>query len=110
MSEQLTLSAAIREGSKLRPQGFDDFFAMQAGQLCSCALGAAYEAATGLTPHMDSNALLEEVFPVLTEGTCCPVQDCDDWCVTLLCTVAHLNDDHEWTRKQIADWVEGQGY
>lgn len=25
-------------------------------------------------------------------------------------TIAHLNDDHGWTRERIADWLEGQGY
>lgn len=102
----MKLSTAIREGSKLRPQGFGNYFGMSpshpANILCSCALGAAYEAVSHKTGDM-RDVEIETVFPVLSEiiiGT-------GD---TLLGIIVELNDEERLSREAIADQVEAWGY
>ena len=76
----------------------------------SCALGAAYEGmyrlpqqAGGLRPTKD----LEWFFDCL-EGSLrkCPGgNDCHKQ-LSLAAIMVHLNDDHRWTREDIAQWLE----
>ena len=97
----MRLSDAIRLGSMLRPQAFGEFF--NGGG--SCALGAASEAAglrlTTSGPYAD----LADVFPILNSQSDCVCHVCQSHCIELGFVVTHLNDDHRWTRQQIADWV-----
>lgn len=88
------LSQAIREGAKLRPQCSGLFF--KEGK--SCALGAAYEAITGLHSIADDDsvmALLRQRFKL---------GDRD-----LVWEVGMQRNDAGWTREQCADWLEKQG-
>lgn len=119
MVEQMKLSTAIREGAKLRPQAFRAYFYTKNGVICSCAFGAAYEAVTGNLPRRGNKNYIDEVitpvldanFPVLQtfERFACPA---DKNCT--ICSpfniVTHLNDTHDWTREQIADWLEEKGF
>jgi hypothetical protein len=94
----MQLHEAIRLGAMMKPQGFG----LGSGNpraAATCALGAAYEAAR-VTGSWRSLLL---VFPQLKhiEQLACPT--CD---TTQDGLIAHLNDDHRWTREQIADWVE----
>ena len=70
-----------------------------------------------LAEYKHSSEVFDEiVFPILTtkaecpvNGPCCGHQLKSHWHEvgdTLFGIVAHLNDDHLWTREQIADWVE----
>lgn len=105
----MKLSTAIRKGAKLRPQGFG---VMTAAEGTSCAIVAALEAKLG-SYERAKDAYIEDVgdhhFPVLDiEAPPCPV---DAGCRGggyghLEGMVYHLNDDHRWTRKQIAKWVK----
>lgn len=106
-----SLSDAIREGLKLRPQAQRLFVKGFDGVIRSCALGAAYEALTGETPlggmdDWDAYKTVEIAFPYICIGHVpCPVNHCGcDESVEAL--TMHLNDDHQWTREQIADFVE----
>lgn len=116
----MLLSEAIREGARLRPQTTEgDYFGRVDGVLCSCALGAAYEARDRRkepihrTPveHLEGFAagdIFDSVFPVVKVQIKCPVMpECGaiKWPADLGWIVAHLNDDHKWTREQIADFV-----
>jgi hypothetical protein len=117
----MKLSEAIREGSKIRPQGFLDWFEVRDGQVCSCAMGAAYEAVRPAKAAEWIELLKEEgelfddlnfakLFPGLPTTNTFPCPACDKWGLLMLTQAAgHLNDDHEWTREAIADWVEGYG-
>lgn len=58
------LSTLIREGAALRPPTYGQFFEDRDGVLCSCALGAAYEAATGKT-----EGTTDEIYRALKLGT-----------------------------------------
>lgn len=115
----MKLSAAILEGAGKRPQAINgDYFEAAFGEgVCSCALGAAFEAAfgevwveraregTGAVIGM----MLDDAFPVLNVEAACPVGGCA-WTTSnpvLGRIVSHLNDDHLWPRQEIADYVRG---
>jgi hypothetical protein len=102
------LASFIRAGAERRPeQAYGDYFK---GQRASCALGAAYEGmyrlprqAEGVHPTKD----LEWFFDCL-EGTIrrCPGGDGCQKRLSLAAIIVHLNDDHRWSREQIAQWLE----
>lgn len=101
------LAAFIRAGASRRPdQAYGDYFR---GKSASCALGAAYEGmyrlpddAGGTRPTKD----LDWFFDCL-EGTVrrCPVAGCRKT-LTLAALIVHINDEHRWSREQIAGWLE----
>ena len=93
----MKLSEAIRLGSLLRPQSF---WRLWDGKT-SCALGAAYEAA-GLLPKLPDEHALYAIFPLLRLRRRCP--DCS-YLDRVKNVVTHLNDQHKFTREQIAEWV-----
>lgn len=95
----MKLSEAIRLGAMLKPQGFGDD-ATERHATESCALGAAYDAAS-VEPRA-WHALLR-AFPLadVISARHCP--ECQMWFWSV---IPHLNDDHRWTREQTADWVE----
>ena len=120
MKEQMKLSNAIREGAKLRPQGFKAYFDEENGVVCSCALGAAFEAVTGKLPRLgNANYIDEIVLPILntnfsffnTTARCaCPVEDCNSEIFSPFNLIIHLNDTHNWTREQIAGCLKEKGF
>ena len=105
----MKLSEAIRLGAMLRPQAFGHLFRDGA----SCALGAAGEAA-GIADIEAGGWAVGAVAPpswnpIATREADCPV--CVHGFLTLRkkhdahAVIVHLNNDHRWTREQIADWV-----
>ncbi len=98
------LAEFIRNGAHTRTeQAFGDYFT---GQNASCALGAAYEAMYRLPlkpghPTRD----LDWFFDCLDTNTSCPAEGCKKR-LFLAAIIVHLNDDHRWTREQIAQWLE----
>lgn len=101
-----TLSQAIREGAKLRPQIGGTMHA-PAG---SCAIGAASEALFEGNRFVPGYHEVAEVFPYIEHVSIkCPAEsECTDEIGTkpLGSIVVHLNDHHRWTREAIADWLE----
>ena len=103
------LAQFIRNGATRRPdQAFGDYYR---GRSASCALGAAYEGmyrlptqANGLRPTKD----LEWFFDCL-EGSVrrCPGGDGCKKTLSLAAILVHLNDEHRWSREQIALWLDG---
>lgn len=108
-----SFSEAIREGAKLHPQGNGEL--MVNGY--TCAIGAGLVAIGGpflAYAVMDSSgdgSAAEVWYPYLSGPTpLCP-ERCEDiaaWDTSyeLMDMLWHLNDDHEWTREAIADWLE----
>lgn len=93
----LKLSEAMRIGARLRPQCRGDLF----DSVGSCALGAAYEGMTGKTDaffHSDVSDLFPQILGV--NGDLNEIGR----------EVLEKNDGDGWTREQIADWLEAQGY
>jgi len=87
----LKLSDAIRIGAKLRPQCSHFYHANGA----SCALGAAWEALTGMTyAEVGISRTLTQRFQLPFNKTI---------------EIMNRNDAGQ-TREQIADWLEAQGY
>ena len=103
--DEIELAEAILTGIKRRPtQSFGSYFGPNGG---SCALGAAYEAmyrlpvdADGKRPTRD----LDWFFDCLDMVRPCPGEGCKKR-IFLAAILVHLNDDHRWTREQIAEWL-----
>lgn len=92
----MRLSEAMRLGSMLRPQAYGT----SDGPQGACALGAALDA-IGKTTNRYSTAANH--FPVLCGEAPHPISG---ETLRVLTIVRVLNDEHRWTREQIADWVE----
>lgn len=98
----MRFSEAIRLGAMMKPQAFD----VASDGVGTCANGAACDA-IGIDVY-DARGY-RAAFPFASEPmVACPV--CRkaklNYSPTLGGNVAHLNDDHRWTREQIADWIE----
>lgn len=101
----MRLSEAIRLGSMLRPQGFEDYFPGDG----SCALGSALDSAFSVVPITNAGRalLLDVTWPWLTKPVPVECPDCGSFVYLFWHVVStHLNDKHRWTRERIADWVE----
>ena len=101
------LASFIRAGAERRPeQAYGDYFK---GQRASCALGAAYEGMYRLPRQMDGSRPTKDLdwFFDCLEGTVrrCPMEGCKKRLV-LSSIIVHLNDEHRWSREQIATWLE----
>jgi hypothetical protein len=124
--EYTRLSEAIRAGAELRPQAFGDYVAIDdRHQTCTCALGAAYEAVTGIVPDTcdvydeqpSGNApstVLTRTFNLRDVRLVTPLEariipDIEKEPIEVYRVVAQLNDRARWSREQIADWLEAQG-
>ena len=91
----MRLAEAIRKGAGFRPQAWGTYFRRVDGRVeGSCALGAAYEAATGQTSFDESNETVATVIKRLF--------GVDDYTIGI---VAAYND-HGLTREQIADFLD----
>jgi len=97
---------AIRKGSKQHPRigksGWNG--------TGTCAAGAMY-VGFGLKPTMHvfvrQDQLPPEVERFLKTAMYCPVPDCTNnkFSNEVLGVLVHLNDEHSWSRCQIADWI-----
>jgi hypothetical protein len=101
--DEVELAEAILTGVLRRPrQSFGAYFGPEGG---SCALGAAYEGihllprdVRGFRPRVwRLFDILENVSRVCPEG--CRKR------IPLAPMIVHLNDDHQWSRERIAQWV-----
>lgn len=103
MSAAMKFFQAIRLGAMLKPQGFGRLIDGGA----TCAMGAALDAC-GVLGDVRSNSEVVVAaaarWPCVLQDVECPIDA--DAHGALVCIVVHLNDDHHWTREQIADWVE----
>lgn len=91
----LKLPEAMRLGAMVEPQ----VFGIRATAVGSCAVGSAMKAATG--SHWGSLGSIWPWADVINPP--CPA--CGLHPVNLGTAIVHLNDEHRWTREQIADWV-----
>jgi hypothetical protein len=105
--EERDLARAIALGVRRRPeQAFGHYFE---GRRASCALGAVYDGLYWLSgdPGRVRVQELFELFDCL-EGT---IRRCPEGCrkrVNLASLIVHLNDDHHWSREQVASWLAGE--
>ncbi len=91
----MKLSEAIRLGAMLRPQ----IKLRNRSELGTCAFGAAEDAA-----GMRMESIREWEWVQARRANECPV--CGRGISIANVISEHLNDTHDWTRQQIADWVE----
>lgn len=118
MDKIKTLSAAIRYGSKLKPQAIGALFKFNAAteMIHSCAVGAAYDAvvtakgghvSSAVQPDVD-HALHEHFGEIMSRplgvpGECGKIEGC------ALEVIPYLNDSLRWSRERIADWLQENG-
>jgi len=100
------LAQAIMTGVKRRPvQSFGEYFGENGG---SDALGAAYEGIFLLPRDVRGfHPRVWRLFDFL-EST---ARHCPGGCrkfLPIAALMVHLNDDHEWSRERIAEWVRGE--
>ncbi len=107
-NDERELGEAIDLGAQKRPrQSFGSYYE---GQQASCALGAAYDGIYRI-PSEATPAVYRDLYRLF---------DCLDftikWCpvgckkqIPLAALIVHLNDDHQWSREQIADWLRSVG-
>jgi hypothetical protein len=121
--DERELAKAIRLGASRRPQCFGSYFDERGG---SCALGAAYDGMYELPrqarePGEIVPRHLERLFNCLEDVVkrcpekASPLRDGlggasanETACrkkLPLGAMIVHLNDDHGWTREQIAEWL-----
>ena len=110
----MKLSEAIREGAKKRPMITGSYFEYDNYECQgSCALGAAYEALVG--EPVAQYQLLNDEQVLNTIGTYVGVDMYQDFSSSFLKddflwrVIADLNDERDWTREQIADWLASKG-
>jgi hypothetical protein len=100
------LAEAILSGAERRPrQSFGMYFGPEGG---SCALGAAYDGVYRLPESVRGThpTRMDRFFHCLENVS----KRCPAGCrkqVPIAALIVHLNDDHRWTREQIADWLRG---
>ena len=128
----MKLAAAIRRGAGLGKQCFDQYVRLVGidpdtwdGKIHSCALGAAllatrewdvprarrWRKALALAIDDEISWDVGQAFPVLLEPFrgACPVTGCAEFpnkYAKRLDLVVHLNDEHFWSREDVADWIE----
>ena len=101
------LASFIRDGIRRRPdQAFGDYYK---GRSASCALGAAYDAMYRLPEEAGSQRPTRDLdwfFDCLDKVKVCPAEGCKKR-LFLAALMVHLNDDHRWTRDDVATWLAG---
>ena len=102
-----SFSEAIREGAKLRPQGYGPWAHQVIGET-SCAIVAGYEAIFGAVPPAADYEPIRLAFLYLERTVRCPACAVTGGVYQrpLMDCLWHLNDFHCWTREAIADWLE----
>ena len=96
----MKLSEAIRMNGMTKPQGFENesFYS----NVAPCALGGALLSIGRPQTYL----ALFDSWPWITAVTNCPCEHCTFACYRVAEAIWHLNDQHAWTRQQIANWVE----
>lgn len=115
----IPLSEAILLGSTKHPQKFGGFITEKDGKVTeTCALVAALDCIGIVDESVEKGQCIQawKVFPILTKHVNgCPAcgkrstislgfELIDLTEVAMI--IPHLNDDHRWTRPQIAEWVK----
>ena len=100
------LAQAIMTGVRRRPvQSFGEYFGEDGG---SDALGAAYEGIFLLPRDVRGfHPRVWRLFDFLeSSARHCPA-GCHKY-LPIAALMVHLNDDHQWSREQIAGWIRGE--
>lgn len=116
------LAAAMRKGAAIRPQTRGILFAHKwvasgTKAYCSCALGAAWEGSHPFfsvedwvqksespTESIAGLVDVEQYFGLTKRIECINPQM--GWKHEIVGTIIDLNDQRNWTREQIADWLD----
>lgn len=107
----MRLSQAIRAGAKLSGQVFGKFVdchGVSNEVTNTCALGAAAHALGFFDSPQNAYNKICDYFTEIrtTSDVICPCRcpESRQWCRTFD-IVEHLNDEHQWSREAISEWV-----
>jgi len=100
-----TISFAMREGAKLRPQGFNTFFPRRDGYH-SCAIGAVCEYRGAIPNEIFTLRDVADYLQIDNLPIANPITDETKIPLTLYGVITLMNDELNWTRERIADYVE----
>jgi hypothetical protein len=104
--ERMSLTDAIRLGAAATRQVRGAFYT-GGGDVAirTCALGAALYAMGRLITRDDLSDVVVYIFPELHTSANCPECRVGD---ELGDMIVHMNDEHKWTRNQIAAWIDDE--
>ena len=98
----MKLSEAIRLGAMLKPQGREHLRRDNR----TCAFGAAFDAvgelANSVIGERSFMVMARALWPIVDNEVKCPIAGTTRHLGSMILS---LNDEDEWTREQIADWV-----
>ena len=103
----MTLSDAMRLGAAMVPQAFGDTFVRNGQTIVAACAWSSVSIGLGF-PSIDVIGIYRR-FPELHKTLPCPECDKSGYfggMPTLEELITHMNDDHRWTREQIADWID----
>ena len=113
-------SDALEAGRTLLPHGKDNFFTVEAGQLCACPLGMmligvkTWDEVTEWSVealNLDSADALLDRFPNLGESRpplcSCPIMTQHERTMSMI--LGHMNDKHGWNVDQVLAYLKEQG-
>lgn len=108
-----TPSGLLRKGATMHKQAFRciyDYDLENEQVVASCALGAIYFAKFG-RPADDSDDAVKALSALFAPDNrkIIVVDPTTDQRASLFNTIISLNDNYEWSREKIADWLESQG-
>lgn len=108
----MKLSEAIKEGAKLTKPQIGRFAYLGHDGLRCCALGAAAYYLEGEVMPVDESRVVCNIIKShqidIEQWIAHPVRP-GVFSLPVKMVVQELNDCYDWTREQIADWLEGLG-
>jgi hypothetical protein len=97
------LSEAIRLGAMMRPQTRGRMRSLGGW---TCALGAALDAVGDLDARMPNAESIQRVVAKWPIAASLVQHPANVYWSSMKSIIVDLNDEHKWTREQIASWVE----
>lgn len=101
----MTLSDAMRLGAAMVPQAFGDTFVRNGPIIVAACAWSSVSIGLGFFDVVE----MYRRYPELHKTMRCPACDKTGYfggLPPLEELIVHLNDDHRWTREQIADWID----
>ena len=101
-----TVSFAMREGAKLRPQSYNKLFSSLFGEFHSCAIGAVCEYRGAIPSDKFSLQDVSKYVQIDNSPIDNPISAVTNVPANLYEVITLMNDALSWSRERIADFVE----
>jgi hypothetical protein len=106
----MKISEAMKKGIRASKPVKGMYVTQIGGELCACAAGAAAIGLVGeVKAQFEPYDIIRDYWPVtLMKAVKHPLRP-EGWRWSLIDVITDLNDNRDWSRKEIADWLEKQG-